>query len=142
MFIFYSKLKLLKSTLNDWNKNTFRNLNSQVNQVETLLGDIQDQIQNNGSSENLRKMELKVQEDFNDALNKQEWFWKEKAIINWHIGGDKNTAYFHRMAKIRNSIKSMSYIKIGDSITIDPSELLNTWYNISRIFYTHQKMYV
>ena len=25
------------------------------------------------------------------ALNKQEFFWKEKANLNWHLSGDRNT---------------------------------------------------
>jgi hypothetical protein len=57
------------------------------------------------------------------ALDMQEVFWKEKARINWHLEGDRNTAYFHRLAKIKNSTKLISSLRHGSQILTETSQI-------------------
>jgi len=52
-----------------------------------------------------------AQMKLDEALNMQEAFWKEKAKVNWHTDGDRNTNYFHRLAKIKNTNKLITSIK-------------------------------
>lgn len=54
-----------------------------------------------------------------DALNRQELFWQEKARINWHLQGDRNTKKFHRMAKIKSSTKKITSLQVGEHVLID-----------------------
>jgi len=57
------------------------------------------------------------------ALKIQEWFWQEKAKINWHTDGDRNTGYFHRITKIKNATKLISFLRIDDQITTNQTQI-------------------
>jgi hypothetical protein len=59
-----------------------------------------------------------------NALNVEEMFWQEKSKVQWHCEGDRNTSYFHRVAKIRNVSSHISTMKSGD-ITLDDPELIS-----------------
>ncbi|MCH99565.1 RNA-directed DNA polymerase (Reverse transcriptase), partial [Trifolium medium] len=85
MYILTSKLKLLKDHLKTWNKQIFGNVHSFVKEAEEELNIIQNQIHSNGINDTLSDLEKKAQVHLEDALNRQEWFWKEKAIVNWHV---------------------------------------------------------
>jgi hypothetical protein len=100
MFILSKKLKLLKEKLRTWNKESFGNVHELVSSAELKLQSIQNQIQTSGPSDMLLIEELDAHKRLEDALNKQECFWQEKAHLNWHLEGDRNTKYFHRLAKI------------------------------------------
>ena len=52
------------------------------------------------------------------ALNFQEQLWKEKARDQNFVSGDRNTAYFYRVSKIRATTKSISFLQDGDNIII------------------------
>lgn len=77
---------------------------------------VQNQLAEEGFTDELYIQEQKAQLDLHRALSYQEQFWKEKAKINWHTHGDRNTAYFHRVAKIRNASKRITVLRNGDSI--------------------------
>ncbi|GAU17760.1 hypothetical protein TSUD_171480 [Trifolium subterraneum] len=114
MFILTKKLKLVKEQLKSWNKNCFGNVHDYVNSAEKHLQHIQQQLQANGQSEALLEEEKLAHVDYENALNRQELFWKEKANLNWHLDGDRNTKYFHRMAKIKTSSKMITSLQDGE----------------------------
>jgi len=94
MFVLHSNLKLLKMKLKQWNKDVFGNIHSNVEQDENKLADIQNQINIHGHNDNLMNKEKIAQISLDQALNQQETFWKEKARVNWHVNGDRNTNFF------------------------------------------------
>lgn len=53
----------------------------------------------------------------------EEDFWQEKSRINWHINGDRNTEFFHKIAKIRNVTKKISIMKSGDRVLHSSDEI-------------------
>jgi hypothetical protein len=114
MFILSKKLKFLKDRLKNWNKDCFGNVHSLVNTAEMKLQQIQDQIQLNGHTDNLLHEERVASTMYEEALNKQEAFWQEKARVNWHLEGDRNTKYFHRLTKIKTSTKTITTLQDGD----------------------------
>ncbi|PNX82112.1 ribonuclease H, partial [Trifolium pratense] len=91
--------------------------------AEAHLQSIQLQMQNNGHSDSLLHLEKKAQLDLDTALDRQEVFWKEKSKVKWHLEGDRNTAYFHRIAKIKNTTKLISSLKHGAEILTDPAQI-------------------
>ncbi|PNX99831.1 ribonuclease H, partial [Trifolium pratense] len=114
MFILSQKLKLLKNKLKIWNKQSFGNVHDFVISTEQKLQHIQDQIQQNGHTVALLAEEKLASNAYEEALNRQEIFWQEKAKLNWHLEGDRNTKYFHRLAKIKTSTKAITSLQDGE----------------------------
>jgi hypothetical protein len=123
MFILSRKLKILKEQLKGRNKDVFGNVHAYVKEAEDDLAGIQNQIQQSGNNNSLREIEKTAQSKLDDALKRQEWFWHEKSKVNWHVDGDRNTSYFHRIAKIKNNTKVMSSIRVDDNLISDPQQI-------------------
>jgi len=116
MHILNSKLKNLKAKLKLWNKQVFGNLHEYVDKAKAHLSHIQQQIQTSGHSDSLKNLEKDAHVQLQDALKKQNLFWQEKAKVNWHVDGDRNTNYFHRITKIKNKTKLISHIRNNDEL--------------------------
>lgn len=132
MYILSSKLKMLKDKLKVWNKEVFGNIHLQVAEAEKNLNDIQDQINISGNNDTLMNEEKIAQTNLDLALHKQETFWLEKAKLKWHVDGDRNTKYFHRLTKIKNKTKIISSLRNGEDIITDQeriSEHVVSYYN-------------
>jgi hypothetical protein len=125
MYILSNKLKNLKQKLKSWNKEKFGNVHDFVTAAETKLHQIQNLIQLSGSSDALLSEEKHAHMEFEEALNRQEAFWKEKANLKWHLEGDRNTKYFHRISKIKTATKTITSIQDGDIVHIDPEHISN-----------------
>jgi len=125
MFILTKKLKILKERLKSWNKECFGNVHDFVNTAEQNLQHIQDQIHHNGHTDILAEEEKEAHKVLEQALNRQETFWKEKANLNWHLLRDRNTKYFHRIAKIKTATKIISTLQYGDQTLTDQSQITN-----------------
>jgi hypothetical protein len=119
MFVLTQKLKLLKIKLKSWNKACFGNVNDMVCNAELKLDQIQKQIQDNGHSDVLLLEEKQASFELEKALSKQEAFWQEKARLNWHLEGDRNTKFFHRIAKIKHSTKPIHSLHDGETVITD-----------------------
>jgi hypothetical protein len=125
MYILSSKLKNLKGKLKSWNKEKFGNVHDFVTAAETKLHQIQNLIQLNGPSDALLSDEKHAHMKFEEALNRQEAFWKEKTNLKWHLEGDRNTKYFHRISKIKTATKTITSLQDGDIVHIDPEHISN-----------------
>lgn len=51
-----------------------------------------------GFSDSLHELEIKAQPELQRALSSKESFWKQKANLSRFTRGDRNTAFFHRIA--------------------------------------------
>ncbi|CAK8573174.1 unnamed protein product [Lathyrus sativus] len=105
MFILSQKLKLLKSRLKVQNKETFGNVPDLLRKATSSLEDIQAQIQSEGQSDDLLIIKKKAQLEMETSLKLEDVFWKEKSKVKWHHEGDRNTAYFQRITKVKNFTK-------------------------------------
>ncbi|XP_058770393.1 uncharacterized protein LOC131644024 [Vicia villosa] len=119
MFILQRKLQILKSRLKEWNKSTFGNINDNVKKAEDGLNLIQAKILENGPSDALDTIERGAQAELDIALQREEIFWKEKAHVKWKVDGDRNTRFFHRIAKIRQSTKKISCLRVDGYLITD-----------------------
>ncbi|WJX17562.1 hypothetical protein P8452_07464 [Trifolium repens] len=111
MFILSKKLKLLKEKLKMWNKVCFGNVNESVTAAEQKLHLIQNQIQTIGPTDALLSEENSANAVLEEALSRKEVFWQEKAKLNWHLEGDRNTKYFHKLTKIKTSTKTITSLQ-------------------------------
>ncbi|XP_019451789.1 PREDICTED: uncharacterized protein LOC109353883 [Lupinus angustifolius] len=123
MFIVSEKLKRLKAKLKSWNWNVFGNIHQNVQNSMTNVENIQACINNYGPSDDLLDQEGNAQLNLLKALNMENDFWKEKSRINWHMNGDRNTSFFHKVTKIRQVSKSMTILKDGDRIITNQEDI-------------------
>jgi len=123
MFVLSEKLKLLKAALKQWNKDTFGNVNDQVLTAKQNLDNIQDEIDTLGPTDNLMLQEKNAQIKLEQALNIEEILWQQKSKVKWHCDGDRNTAYFHRVAKIKSASSLITSLNLGDTVITDTKEI-------------------
>jgi hypothetical protein len=114
MFVLGQKLKILKEQLKTWNKVNFGNITANVNAATARVDEIQMMIDINGASDALLDQEKLAQINLENVLHMEELFWSEKSKVKWHLEGDRNTAYFHRIAKIKNTTNHISSLMNGD----------------------------
>jgi hypothetical protein len=114
MFVLGQKLKTLKEQLKTWNKVNFGNINANVKAATDRVDEIQMMIDINGASDALLDQEKLAQINLENVLHMEELFWSEKSKVKWHLEGDRNTAYFHRIAKIKNTTNHISSLMNGD----------------------------
>jgi ribonuclease HI len=119
MFILTQKLKLVKDKLKTWNKTCFGNVTDLVCSAELKLSHIQAQIQAHGHSDALLLEENLASTALEEALAKEEAFWQEKARLTWHLEGDRNTKFFHRLTKIKHSTKQILSLQDGETVITD-----------------------
>lgn len=84
MHIISQKLENLKQKLNIWNKTIFGNVNVLVKEVEQKLISIQSYIDNHGATDTLIEQQKVTNLSLENALEKEEEFWKEKSNASWH----------------------------------------------------------
>jgi len=121
MHILSTKLKYLKAKLKIWNTKVFGNVHECVDKIETHLNHIQHQIQISDRSDTLFNLAKVVHVQLEVALKKQNLLWQEKAGVSWHVDGDRNTKYFHKITEIKNKTKLISHIRSNNELIIDPS---------------------
>jgi hypothetical protein len=114
MFVLGQKLKTLKEQLKIWNKVNFGNITANVKAATDRVDEIQMMIDINGASDALLDQEKLAQINLENVLHMEELFWSEKSKVKWHLEGDRNTAYFHRIAKIKNTTNHISSLMNGD----------------------------
>jgi len=123
MFVLSKKLKNLKLALKEWKKESFGNVQDNVKIVEEDLNQIQMHINQFCNIDDLANIEKNAQSKLDSALQIEELFWKEKSSVKWHSEGDRNTKFFHRIAKIKNSTKLISSLKHENSLIIDQDQI-------------------
>jgi hypothetical protein len=106
-----------------WNKDCFGNVNDAVSSADQNLHLIQNQIQTIGPTDALLAQEKLASAVLEEALSRQEVFWQEKARLNWHLEGDRNTKYFHKLTKIKTSTKTITSLQDGEHVLTDQSQI-------------------
>ncbi|KAF1892528.1 hypothetical protein Lal_00010994 [Lupinus albus] len=134
MFIMSKKLKMLKGVLRVWNKEVFGNIHLRVNSALDNVDYIQQCLNDLGSDQDLIEEEHQSQKELLLALNLEDELWREKSRIKWHTKGDRNTIFFHKIAKIRYATKSVTMLRDGEDILTDQSAIANLALDITLIF--------
>lgn len=118
-----AKLRNVKNTFKVLNRSVFGDVHRQVKLAEDEVNRIQHLIGSEGFSDHLYMQDLEAQLVLTKALNYQEQLWKEKARDQNFVHGDRNTAYFHRVSKIRAATKTISFLQDGDNVITDPTAI-------------------
>jgi len=125
MYILNTKLKNLKTTLKVFNKEVFGDVHASVKTVEDKLNQIQSDINLHGPNDTRLNEEKIAQTNLELCLKQQESFWKEKANINWHLEGNRDTKYFHKIAKIKSISKLITTLQDGENTITDTQLIAN-----------------
>jgi len=121
-----------------WNKTVFCNVHAKVKEAEQRLIGIQNDIDTLGYNDFLFDQQKAAQIELEFALNMEEDFWREKSTVTWHSDGDRNTRYFHRLSKIKNTFKLINSIKDGEDMITDPKIISSHFTNhFKNIFSTN-----
>jgi hypothetical protein len=123
MFCLQQKLKRLKAELRKWNKQVFGNIDSNVKLAIDEVSRIQNLIDQSGPTDDLQYSDYQAQLILTKALLTQDLFWKEKSRVQQFLHGDRNTSYFHRLAKIKSSTKHIHLLNSGSGPISNPEVL-------------------
>jgi hypothetical protein len=123
MFVLSEKLKILKVKLKSWNKVVFGNIHENVKQARNNVDIIQALIDSNSPSDSFLEQEKLAQINLENALFMEELFWHEKSKVKWHCEGDRNTAYFHKIAKIRRATNQITSLRNGEVFLNRPDDV-------------------
>ncbi|XP_020271529.1 uncharacterized protein LOC109846694 [Asparagus officinalis] len=97
MFLVYTKLKLLRGALKDLNKKHFKNISGQVQRAIIALEDAQRTLQSNPLNPALISHEKECFSIYNNLLDYELSFYKQKARISWSVHGDRCTSFFMQL---------------------------------------------
>ncbi|XP_024156000.1 uncharacterized protein LOC112163980 [Rosa chinensis] len=89
---------------------------SMKEQTKIGLEEIQQLISVKGPSVERLSQESAAHARYQEALNIQAIFWKEKSRLRWLVDGDRNTAFLHNMVKVRRLKQSISSLRVGRQI--------------------------
>ncbi|XP_019433032.1 PREDICTED: uncharacterized protein LOC109339940, partial [Lupinus angustifolius] len=103
------KLRLIKHELKSWNINVFGSIHNRVRIARSKVDDIQQLLDGGGTDHMLLAQEDLAQTELLQAFEMEE--------------GDRNTAFFHRVSKIRQSTKAISMLRVGDTILSNQDEI-------------------
>ncbi|GAV92565.1 hypothetical protein CFOL_v3_35943 [Cephalotus follicularis] len=104
------KLKLLKHALQRLHGNHFKNPTSLVSHYRLEVEDVQARLEKDPTNPQLRDLEKELVEKLSNAGHVEEAVLRQKSRIHWLKLGDSNTAFFHKVCKVRQSKNFISHI--------------------------------
>lgn len=106
------KLKYLKENLKQWNKEVYRyidlNIEEIVKDINSLEDDARDE--NNWDEDKWKRLNSEMW----TALRPKESYLAQKARIDWIQQGDSNSRFFHNMVKHRQKKNQIDALKVGE----------------------------
>ncbi|XP_057789577.1 uncharacterized protein LOC131006422 [Salvia miltiorrhiza] len=113
------KLKRLKGHLRTWNKAGFGHVDTKMADLQSDLLRIQDRISREGYTDAFFDEEISKQAEISTLLYRKNVHMQQQSRSTWLKDGDRNTAFFHRMLKYRNSGFMISHLLIGGVAVYD-----------------------
>ncbi|RYR24105.1 hypothetical protein Ahy_B02g057597 isoform A [Arachis hypogaea] len=95
-----SSLPNIKQELITWNKHIFGNIFKAKRRIMNRLGGIQ-RCNSYGQNPFLDQLEVNLNKELNEILDKEETFWLQKSREQWIVEGDRNTRFYHTKTIIR-----------------------------------------
>ncbi|KAF9589386.1 hypothetical protein IFM89_023418 [Coptis chinensis] len=108
------KLKRLKEVLKAWSWDTFGDLSKKKKRVTEDLERIMKEQEEDPFNVQLQERERNKEEELNGILDTEAAQWRQKARVSEAFEGDRNTAYFHALHKLRMNKALILEIQKGD----------------------------
>ncbi|KAG7541866.1 Reverse transcriptase zinc-binding domain [Arabidopsis thaliana x Arabidopsis arenosa] len=118
MFRVSFKLRMLKQVIREFSRSNYSNLEKRVQEALEALSEKQVILLSNPSVVNA-ELELEAARKWDILSNAEESFFFQRSRITWLGEGDKNTAYFHRMASTRQCINHIHFLVDEDGNRLD-----------------------
>ena len=103
------RLRQCRSQISIWKKH---NRSNTEERIQVLRGRIDRAITTAASTHEINT----VREELNQAYIEEEIFWKQKSRVMWLRAGDKNTKYFHSIAKVKRNRLNLSSIQDSNGV--------------------------
>ncbi|XP_057786281.1 uncharacterized protein LOC131003750 [Salvia miltiorrhiza] len=117
------KLKRLRKELKIWNKFTFGNFNTSLEELYNKLSSLQAHIDNVGYSDALFDQEVELEASISVMLSRQEDLHRQKSRIRWLQDGDRNTKFYHNMLRMKRASHTIKHLEINDVLVEDHNTL-------------------
>ncbi|XP_057779784.1 uncharacterized protein LOC130998382 [Salvia miltiorrhiza] len=114
------KLKNLRACIRVWNKEVFGNVDSSIARLHNQLMDIQKIISETGYTDDLFDVEISIQAELNVTLTRKNSLLQQKSRVTWLQDGDRNTTFFHRIAKFKKRNAPITRLSIDGVDEYDP----------------------
>lgn len=105
----FIKLRALKKDIREFSKLNYSDLEKRVQEALVVLTDSQIRMLSNPSHKNAA-LELDASKRWEVLSQAEECFFYQKSRIAWLGEGDKNSAYFHRMASTRQAVNHIHFL--------------------------------
>lgn len=86
-------------------------------------------MENEGAFDDLRKDRLLILNNLWLEYRKEESMWIQKARVRWLNFGDKNSHYFHKVSKVKESRCSLSSIAFDGEVLTSPLAIKHAVFN-------------
>ncbi|KAL4291642.1 hypothetical protein GQ457_14G009450 [Hibiscus cannabinus] len=126
------KLKIAKMALKQWSFHSCGDFDKKVEELERKI-EIFDSRGENAALSATELEELKeCQYELWDVMKHRESLWRQKSRITWLKEGDSNTAFFHRVTKIRAKRRGIFGLNSNDGWKSVPARLKRYVYEFFR----------
>ncbi|XP_026398200.1 uncharacterized protein LOC113293976 [Papaver somniferum] len=124
-FILTKKLQALKGKIKECNRNVFGKIDRKCEQNYLLIQWLDQKIDDEDISESEVITHDNLMLESEKLADMKEHFWRDISRIRWIEDGDRNTSYFHRIAKIRRIRNTFCSLKI-DSVIVEDKNLIKS----------------
>ncbi|KAJ6672520.1 hypothetical protein OIU85_013819 [Salix viminalis] len=111
-----TKLRRIKKKLKDFHLLHSSHITRRVEEARKEWGKCQIDLDANPSNAGLRMQERRLAHQYNQLLNDEESYFRQKSRIQWLSQGDRNTKFFHRSVLHRRSRNTIHRL-INDEAT-------------------------
>ncbi|XP_057790850.1 uncharacterized protein LOC131007957 [Salvia miltiorrhiza] len=119
------KLKRLRKELKIWNKSTFGNFNTSLEELYNKLSSLQTHIDNAGYSEELFDQEVELEASISVMLSRKDDLLRQKSRIRWLQDGDRNTQFYHNMVRMKRASHTIKHLEINDVLVDNNNTLVS-----------------
>ncbi|XP_028074328.1 uncharacterized protein LOC114276708 [Camellia sinensis] len=122
-FVVKKKLKDLKLALQQWNKEVYGSVPNKLKAVEKEVHNLDLQAENREQDQYEKARRRAASEEVWRLHRMMEWTSLQKSRLNWNLKGDRNTRFFHVVAKGKHCRNEIISIAFGSSVLKEPSQV-------------------
>ncbi|MCH83403.1 hypothetical protein A2U01_0004223, partial [Trifolium medium] len=119
-------LSEIKSNVHQWKTNTFDKILIKKKRIMARLDGIQRALHNGNRNKGLWALEIKLNKELSETLQKEELMWFQRSRAKWLMDGDRNTRYYHLKTVNRRRRNNIVMLKDVNGSWVEDSETLQS----------------